>query len=133
MREMVFDRHDLGLPEIETELQQAPLDALAVTVKTPVAGQDGVERTLGCIPVAFCIVPACRFGEADRGKGNGHRIDLGGLDAGKLQAELRSLVGHAVLGVLVANEALLLCRCDEFAVDVERRRRVVGQRAGQPE
>jgi hypothetical protein len=56
-----------------------------------------------------------------------------GCDAGKLQTELGGLVGHAVLGVLVANEAFLLCRCDEFAVDVERRRRVVGQRAGQSE
>jgi hypothetical protein len=28
MREVVFDRHDLGLLQVEAELQQAPLDPL---------------------------------------------------------------------------------------------------------
>jgi hypothetical protein len=79
MREVVLDRHDLRLLQIKAELQQAPLDALAVAVKAPVAGQDGVQRPLRRVPVAFCIVPARRFGKADRGKGNGHRVDLGRL------------------------------------------------------
>ena len=133
MRKVVLDRHDLRVLQVETQLLQAPGDALPVAVEAPVAGDERVERAIRGIPVAPGVVPARRFGEADRCKGNGYRVNVGRLDAGKFQAELRRFVRHAVLGVLVANEALLLSRRDELAVDVERCRRVVGQRAGQSE
>jgi hypothetical protein len=133
MCEVMLDRHDLRLLQVEAKLQEAPLDTLTVAMEAPVAGQDRVQSAVGSIPVAFRIVPARRFRKADRGKGDGHRVYVLRPDAGKLQAELRGLVGHTVLGVLVANETLLLCRCDELAVDIERCRRIVGQCAGQAE
>jgi hypothetical protein len=78
-------------------------------------------------------MPAGRFGEADRGKRDGHRVHLGRPDAGELEAELRCFVRHAVLGVLVTDETFLLGGGDEAAVDIERSRGVVGQCAGQSE
>jgi hypothetical protein len=53
-----------------------------------------------------------------------------GLDAGKIQAEARRLVRHAVLGMLVADEAFFFSGGNEFAVNIEGGRRVVGQCAG---
>jgi hypothetical protein len=133
MRQVVLDGHDFGRLEIKTELQQTPFDAFSIAEETPVAGQEGVQRPIRRIPVAFGIVPAGAFGEADRRKRNGHRVDLGRLDAGKFQAELRRFVGHAILGVLVADEALLFRCGNELAIDVQRGRRIVGQRAGKSE
>lgn len=52
---------------------------------------------------------------------------------GLLQAELGGLVGHAVLRMLVAHEALFLDRRDQLAVDVQGGGRVMAERAGQAE
>ena len=75
-------------------------------------------------------MPACLFGEADRCEGNRYGINIRRLDSGKFQTELCCFVGHAVLGVLVADEAFLLGGGNQLAADVERGRGVVGQCAG---
>ena len=115
---MVLDRDDLDSLQVEAELEQAPFDAFLVTVEAAVAGEDRVERAVRCVPVALGVVPARLLAKADRSKRDGHRIDLRRLDAGEVQAELRRLVGHAVLGVLVAHEAFFFRSGDELAVDV---------------
>lgn len=38
MNEVMFDRHDLGLMQIKTELQKTPFDTLSVSLIAPVAG-----------------------------------------------------------------------------------------------
>jgi len=121
------------LPEVEAELRQAPFDALLVAVEAAVAQQDRVQPAVGGVPVALRVVPARLFGDADRGEGDGDDVDVPGPDAGEREAELRRLVRHAVLGVLVADEALLLGGGDEPAVDVEGGGGVVGERAGKAE
>jgi hypothetical protein len=73
-------------------------------------------------------MPACLFEKADRREGNGHRVDVRGLMPAKSRQN-RRLVGHAVLGVLVAHEAFFFRRGDQLAVDVERGGGVVGTSA----
>ena len=130
MREVVLDRHDLNLLQVEAELCQAPFDALPVAEVAAVAGEDRIQCAVGCIPVALRIMPARLLGQADRRKGDGHDVDVGRFDAGELKAELRCFVGHAVLRVLVADEAFFLCGRHQLAVDVEGGGGIVRQCAG---
>ncbi|MPN60423.1 hypothetical protein SDC9_208151 [bioreactor metagenome] len=78
-------------------------------------------------------MPARLVGQADRREGNGHGGDVLRLDAGEIQAEAGGFVGHAVLGMLVADKAFFFGGCDELAVDVEGGGRIVGEGAGKAE
>ena len=115
---MVFDRLDLHLLQVEAELHQAPLDALLVAFVAAVAEEDGIERAIRRVGVALGVLPAGLLEDADGGEGNGDHVDIRGLDASLLQAELGRLVGHAVLRVLVTHEALFFGGSNKLAVDV---------------
>lgn len=128
---MVFDRFDLDLLRVEAQLLQAPDDLLAVTLVATVAHQDRVEGAVRGVPVALGIVPARLAEQTDGGERDGHYVDVGRLDAGLLRAELRRLVGHAVLRMLVTHEALFFGGGNQFAVDVQGRGRVMAKGAGQ--
>ena len=130
MRKVMLDRDDLDFLEVEAELGQAPFDPLLVAIVAAIAGENRVQRAVRGVPVAFCVVPACFLAKADWCEWNGYSIDIRRLDACELQAEFRGFVGHAVFGVLVAHEAFFFSGRDEFAVDVQRGGRVMGQRAG---
>ena len=130
---MVFDRDDFSLRKIETELRQAPFDALLVALEAAVAGEQGVEGAVRGVPVALGVMPARLVGEADGREGNGDGGNVLRLDAGEFQAETGGFVGHAVLGMLVAHEAFFFSGGDELAVDVQGCRRVVGEGAGKAE
>ena len=133
MRQMMLDRDDLDLLEVEAKLHETPLDPLFVTIKTSIAGEDGVERTVRRVEVAPGVVPACLPGQADRRIGNGDGINIGGFQSGEIQTEFRRLVGHAALGVLVAHEAFFFGSSDQLAANVKCGRRVMRQRAGESE
>ncbi|MNJ58888.1 hypothetical protein D3C77_545450 [compost metagenome] len=109
------------------------MDAFLVAIIATVAHENGVERAVRGVPVALGVVPTGFLENADGRKGNRHHVDVARLDAGLLQAELGGLVGHAVLRVLVAHEALLLGSSDELAVDVEGSGRIMAEGAGKAE
>jgi hypothetical protein len=76
-------------------------------------------------------VPARLAEQADGRERDGNDIDVGGLDAGLFQAELRRFVGHAVFRMLVAHETLFFGGGNQLAVDVQGRGRVMAEGAGQ--
>lgn len=76
MREVVLDRDDLDFLQVEAKLEQAPFDALLVTVEAPVTGKDRVERAIRGVPVTLGVVPARLLAQADRGERDGHRVDV---------------------------------------------------------
>jgi hypothetical protein len=78
-------------------------------------------------------VPAGRPGEVDRREGNGHHVDLGGVDPGLAQAKGGCFQRHAVLGMLVADKALLFGGGHQFAVDVQGGGGIVAEGAGEPQ
>lgn len=128
---MVLDRLDLDLFRVEAQLFQAPDDLLAVALVASVAHQYSVEGAIRGVPVALGIVPARLAEQADRGERDGYHVDVGWLDASLFQAELRRLVGHAVLRMLVTHEALFFGGGNQFAVNVQGRGRVMAKGAGQ--
>ena len=127
---MVFDRDDFDLLEVEAELYKTPFNTLLVTVVAAVAGEDGVKRAVRRVKITFGVVPAGFFKNADWRKRNGYRVNISGLDSCLLQTEFCRFVGHAALGVFVADEAFLFGGGNELAVNVECCRRIVCQRAG---
>ncbi|OMP11032.1 hypothetical protein COLO4_04070, partial [Corchorus olitorius] len=129
--QVVLDRFDLDFLRIEAQLLQTPDDLLAVALVAAVAHQDRVKGAVRGVPVALGIVPASLAEQADRGERNRHHIDVGRLDAGLFQAELRRLVGHAVLCMFIAHEALFFGGGDQLAVDVQGRGRIMAKGAGQ--
>ncbi len=129
--QVVFDRLDLDLFQVKTQLLQAPLDFFVVAAVAAVAGQNGIQRTLGRIPVTFGIMPAGFFLDTDRGKGNGHDINIFRLDASLFEAEFGRLVGHAVFCMLVTHQALFFHGSNQLAINVQGGGRVVAQCAGQ--
>ncbi|MCY1368149.1 hypothetical protein D9M69_551160 [compost metagenome] len=131
--QVVLHRLDLHLLGVEAQLLQAPDDLLAVALVAAVAHEDGVEGAIRGVPVTLGVVPAGLAEQADGGEGNGHHIDVGRFDAGLFQAELGRLVGHAILRVLVAHEALFFRGGDQLAVDVERGGRIMAEGAGKAE
>ncbi|MMZ68877.1 hypothetical protein D1872_316230 [compost metagenome] len=76
-------------------------------------------------------MPAGFTEEADRGERNGHHVNVGRLDASLFQAELRRFVGHAVLCMFIAHEALFFSGGNQLAVDVQGRGRIMAKGAGQ--
>ncbi len=131
--QMMLDRLQLDLLQVEAELLQAPLDTLLVAVVATVAHENGIQRAIRRVPVALGVVPASLLEDADGREGNRHHVDVGRLDAGLLQAELGRLVGHAILGMLVAHETLFFDGCDQFAVDVQSGGRIMTEGAGKAE
>ncbi len=129
--QVVLDRFDLDLFRVEAQLLQAPDDLLAVALVATIAHQDRVEGAVRGVPVALGIVPARLAEQADRGERDGYHVDVGWLDACLFQAELRRLVGHAVLRMLVTHEALFFGGGNQFAVNVQGRGRVMAKGAGQ--
>ncbi|MCY1391860.1 hypothetical protein D9M71_67120 [compost metagenome] len=131
MGEVVLDRLDLDFLRVEAQLLQAEHDVLAVALVATVAHQDRVEGAVRGVPVALGVVPARLAEQADRRERNGYHIHVRRFDAGLLQAELRRFVGHAVLCMFVAYEALFFSGSDQFAVDVQGRGRIMAKGAGQ--
>ncbi|RMS21444.1 hypothetical protein ALP71_05819 [Pseudomonas coronafaciens pv. garcae] len=129
--QVVFDRLDLDLFRIETQLLQAPDDLVAITLVAAVAHQQRIKCAIRGVPVTLGVVPACLAEQADRGEGNSHHIDVRRLDTCLFQTELRRLVGHAVLCMFITNETLFLGRCYQLAVDVKRCGRIMAKGAGQ--
>ena len=127
----MLDRDEFDPGRIEAELCQAGKDAVTVAAVTAVAVEERIQPAIRRVPVAPRIVPARRPEQADRREGNRHRVDIRRPDAGEIEAEFRRRAGHALLGVLVADEAFFLRRRDQLAVDVERGGRIVRQRAGE--
>jgi len=62
-------------------------------------------------------IAACRAQQADVVVRVRDGIDVGGLQAGILEAEAHGLQGLPALGMLVADEALLFGGGHQFAVD----------------
>ena len=131
MGQVVLDRLDLDLFRVEAQLLQAPDDLLAIALVATVAHQDGIECTIRGVPIALGIVPPRLAEQADRGERDGYHVDVGRLDACLFQAELRRLVGHAVLRMLVTHEALFFGGGNQLAVNVQGRGRVMAKGAGQ--
>src|SRR5690606_39376017 len=69
--------------------------------------------------------------DADWSGGNGDDIAVRRSDSGMLQSEFGRLVGHAVLGMLVAHEALFLHGSNQLAIDIQGSGRIMAQSAGQ--
>ena len=65
--------------------------------------------------------------------GSHHRTDIARLDASEVETELRRFVRHTVLGMLVANEALLFRSRNQRAINIKGGRRVVRNGTGQSE
>lgn len=128
---MVFDRLDLDLLRIEAQLLEAPDDLVAIALVATVAHQDRVECTVRCVPVTLGILPAGLAEQADRRERNRYHVNVGRLDAGLLQAEFRRFVGHAVLCMFIAYEALFFRRRDQLAVDIQGCGRIMAKGAGQ--
>lgn len=120
MCQVVLDRLDLDLLQVEAELHQAPLDTFFVAFVTAVTEQNRIEGTIRRIGVTLGVLPAGLLEDADGSEGNRHHIDVRGLDTRLFQTELGRFVRHAVLRMLVAYEALLFHRRDQLAVDVQR-------------
>src|SRR5690606_73452 len=95
MRQVMLDRLQLDLLQIESQLLQAPLDAFPVAVVTAVAHENGIQRAVRRIPVALGVMPAGLLEDADGCEGNGDDIHVRRSDSGLLQAEFGRLVGHA--------------------------------------
>ncbi|MCY1407306.1 hypothetical protein D9M71_226030 [compost metagenome] len=131
VRKVVLDRLDLDFFRVKTQLLQAEHNVFAVALVAAVAHQDRVECAVRGIPVTLGVVPARLAEQADRREWNRHHVDVRRLDAGLLQAELRRFVGHAVLCMFVAYEALFFSGSDQFAVDVQGRGRIMAKGAGQ--
>lgn len=132
MGQVVFNRLDLDFFfRIEAQLLQAPDDLVAVALVATVAHQDRVERAVRGVPVTLGIVPTRLAEQADRSERDRHHVNVGRLDAGLFQAELRRFVGHAVLCMFVAYEALFFGGRNQLAVDIQRCGRIMAKGAGQ--
>ncbi len=129
--QVVLDRLDLDLLRIEAQLLEAPDNLVAVALVTAIAHQQRIEGAIRCVPVTLGVMPAGLAEQADRGERNRDHVDVRRLDACLFQTELRRLVGHAVLCVLVTNEALFFGRCYQLAVDIKRCGRIMAKGAGQ--
>ncbi len=88
MSQVMLDRLDLDLLQVEAQLLETPFDALLVAVIAAVAHENGIQRAIRCVPVTLGIVPARLFEDADGCERDRHHIDVGRFDAGLLQAEL---------------------------------------------
>ena len=131
--QMVLDRLDLDFLQVETQLLQAPLNLLVVTLVAAIAHEDRIEGAIRCVPVALGILPAGFLEDADRRKRNSHHINVGRFDPGLFQTELGRLVGHAVLRVLVAHKALFFGGRDQLAVDIQGGGWIMAEGAGKAE
>ncbi len=129
--QVVLNRLDLDLLRIEAQLLQAPHDLVAVALVAAVAHQDRVEGAVRGVPVTLGVVPARLAEQADRGEWDRHHVNVGRLDASLFQAELRRFVGHAVLCMFVAYEALFFGGRDQLAVDIQGCGRIMAKGAGQ--
>ena len=131
MGQVVFNRFDLDFLRIEAQLLQAPDDLVAIALVATVAHQDRVKGAVRGVPVTLGVVPARLAEQADRGERDRHHVNVGRLDAGLFQAELRRFVGHAVLCMFVAYEALFFGGRDQLAVDIQGCGRIMAKGAGQ--
>ncbi len=130
VRQVVLHRFDPHLATANIEIRDQLVELNHITVMTPVAIEQRRQRPIRGVPVACRIVPAGEAAKRDLGMRKGHHIDSFRADTGKLQTEAGRLIGEAPLGVLVADEALLLRRCDQLAINKKRRRGVMADRAG---
>ena len=130
---MVFDRLDLDFFRIETQLLKAPDDLVAIALVATVAHQDRIEGAIRRVPVTLGVVPAGFVEDADRCERDRYHIHIARLDPGLFQAELGRLVGHAVLRVLVAHEALFFGGRDQLAVDIQGGGWIMAEGAGKAE
>ena len=129
--QVVLNRLKTDFFGIEAQLLQTPKNLIAITLEAAVSGQDGIERTIRRVPVTLGVMPAgLTAKQADRGKGDTDDIHVCRLNAGLLKTEFGRLVGHTVLGVLVAYKALFFYRSNQLAVDIECGGGVVTQCAG---
>src|SRR5690606_32659192 len=131
MRQVMFDRLQLDLLQIETQLLQAPLDAFPVAVVTAVAHENGIQGAVRRIPGALGVVPACLLEDTDGCEGYGDDIHVRRSDSGLLQAEFGRLVGPAVLGMLVPQEAVFPHGSNRLAIDIQGSGWIMAQSAGQ--
>src|SRR5690606_28630577 len=76
MRQVMLDRFQLDLLQIETQLLQAPLDAFSVAVVTAVAHENGIQRAVRRIPVALGVMPAGLLEDTDGCEGYGDDIHV---------------------------------------------------------
>ena len=129
--EVMLYRHELGLDPVDAERGTHDQHASSVASIAPIAVEERIERAIGRVPVTSRVMPARRRVESDRCVGKRDHVDVARFDAGELQAEPGRVQRHPILRVLVANEAFFFCRRDDFAVDQQRRRRIVIQRSGQ--
>lgn len=127
----MLDRLDLDFLRIETQLLEAPDNLVAIALVATVTHQDRIERAVRGVPVTLGVMPASLAEQADRRERNRYHINVGWLDAGLLEAELRRLVRHAVLCMFIAHKALFLSRRDQLAVDVQSCGRIMAKGAGQ--
>lgn len=118
---MVFNRFDLDLLRIKTQLLQAPDDLVAIALITTVTHQDRVECAVRGVPVTFGVLPTGLAEQTDRSERDRYHVNVGRFDTGLLKTELRRLVGHAVFCMLIAYEALFFSRRHQLAVDVQGR------------
>ena len=82
--QVVFDRFDFDLFQVETQLLQAPVDLVAVALVAAVAHQDRIKGAIRGVPVALGVVPAGLVEDADRRKRNRHHVNIARFDPGLL-------------------------------------------------
>jgi len=115
----VLNRFDLDFLRIKAQLLKAEHNLVAIALVATVAHQDRVKGAIRGIPVALGVVPAGLAEQADRGERDRHNVNVGRFDTRLLKAEFCGLVGHAVLCMLIAYEALFFSRRYQLAVDIE--------------
>ncbi len=88
MGQVMLNRLDFYLLQIETQLLQAPLDALVVALVAAITKQNGIQCAIRRVPVPLGIMPASLLEDADWRKRDGDHIDIGGFNASVFQAKL---------------------------------------------
>ena len=131
MGDVVRHRFEPGARPVDAEFAACAHHPGAIAAKAPVAVEDRIERAVGRVPVPARVMPAAAIEKPDAGIRERHRVDVCRTEARFLQAIARRLEGHAAVGVLDPDEALLLGGGDDLAVGQEGGRGVVTQCAGQ--
>ena len=133
MGEMVLHGHELGLRPVDAQMLPRLHHAAAAAPKAAVAVDQRIERSVRRIPVPLGVAPTSRADEADGRVGKSNGIHFPRAEASRFQAIAGRLLRHAVFGMLVPYEALLLSRRHQLAVHQQRRGGVVAQGAGEAE
>ena len=127
----MLDRLNLDFLRVEAQLLKAEHDLVAIALVAPVAHQDRVKGAVRGVPVALGVVPASLAEQADRSERDRHHVNVGRFYTRLFKTEFCGLVGHAVLCMLIAYEALFFSRRYQLAVDIEGCGGIMAKGAGQ--